>query len=246
MADELLIPSDPNGATVVWLHGGALMAGSPADHQRHGVLRYAAAGYRVICLDYPLYPEASLDQIVSFTIEACSRVEPPYALVGHSAGAYLALTAAVEVDRKPAAIVSFYGYGSLRWGLEPAYLHLPPADREQGGAQLYLWCRQHGRWLQEVTGKDRVNDSECIDHYEPIRRPEAGVPTLLLHGDADIDVPVDESRRMAAAFARAGTDHAYVEVPGAGHGFDGDAVYLGTTPDIPFERALRFLEERLL
>jgi acetyl esterase/lipase len=239
MADELLTSPEPNGATVMWLHAGALMVGSPADHVRHGVRRYVDVGYTVLCLDYPLVPPASLDEIVAYTTEACSRIESPFAIVGHSAGGYLALAATAELDRKPDAIVSFYGYGSLRWGLEPAYLHLPAANPEQGGAQRYVWCRQNGRWLHEVTGRDPIHDSKWIERYEPVLRPADGVPTLLLHGDADIDVPVDESRKMAAALASAGIDHSYVEIPGGGHGFD------VAEPDVALEPVLEFLKHRL-
>src|SRR5688572_7955089 len=113
--DLLLTPAQSNGATIVWLHGGALIVGSPAEHLRHGVHRYVDAGYTVWCLDYPLVPSATVEDIVAYTVAACSRVASPFAVVGHSAGGYLALTAAAELERKPDAVVSFYGFGSLRW-----------------------------------------------------------------------------------------------------------------------------------
>lgn len=246
MADELLTPSRPNGATVLWLHGGALMVGSAADGWRHGVQRYVDAGYTVLCLDYPLAPQATLQEIVGYTVAACGRIKSPFALVGHSAGGYLALAAAVELERKPDAIVSFYGYGSLRWNLEPAYLHVPPAEPELGGAQWYLWSRQHGRWLYEITGRDPSEGDEWIDRYEPIHRAAEGVPTMLLHGDADIDVPVHESRKMAAALGSAGIGHSYLEFPGAGHGFDvpGFPPQQLADPSELFDRVLEFLEHR--
>ena len=196
------------------------MVGSPADHVRHGVGRCVEAGYTVVCLDYPLFPPARLDEIVGFTTEACRQIGSPFALIGHSAGAYLAFAATERLDRKPDAVVSFYGFASLRWGLEPAYLDLPPADRDRGGVDLYHWCRQRGRWLQEITGKDPEHDALWIETYEPVLRPKQAAPTLLLHGDADRDVPVQESRNMAAALAGTGIEHVYIEMPGSGHGFD--------------------------
>ena len=72
-----------------------------------------------------------------------------------------------------------------------------------------------------------------------MQRPAKAVPTLLLHGDADIDVPVDESRTMAAALAGAGIEHLYVEVAGGGHGFD------VAEPDLAVERVLSFVRQRL-
>ena len=239
MADELLTPRQPNGATIVWLHGGALMLGSPADHKSHGVERYVAAGYTVLCLDYPLVPPATVDKIVAYVVAACGHVRSPFATVGHSAGGYLALAAAANLQRKPNAVVSFYGFGSLRWGLEPSYLHLPPADPQRGGVHLYHWCRQQGRWVHEVTGRDPVADADWIERYEPVHRPAEAVPTLLLHGDDDMDVPVDESRKMAAVLARAAIEHSYVEAPGRGHGFD------VAEPDWVFDRVLPFLRRRL-
>jgi hypothetical protein len=86
--------------------------------------------------------------------------------------------------------------------------------------QWYLWSRQHGRWLYEVTGRDPSEDDEWIDRHEPIHRAAEAVPTMLLHGDADIDVPVGESRKLAAALDSAGIDHSCLEFPGAGHGFE--------------------------
>jgi dipeptidyl aminopeptidase/acylaminoacyl peptidase len=44
-----------------------------------------------------------------------------------------------------------------------------------------------------------------------------GVPTLLVHGDADDRVPVEQSRRYAARARAAGDDVELVELPGVGH-----------------------------
>jgi dipeptidyl aminopeptidase/acylaminoacyl peptidase len=43
---------------------------------------------------------------------------------------------------------------------------------------------------------------------------------LLIHGDADLHVPLDQSRRLAAALDAAGVPHQLIVVPGARHGFD--------------------------
>ena len=45
----------------------------------------------------------------------------------------------------------------------------------------------------------------------------AGVPTWIFHGDADPVVPVEESRRMAAALKMAGAEVRYDELEGVGH-----------------------------
>ena len=45
-------------------------------------------------------------------------------------------------------------------------------------------------------------------------------PTLILHGTVDKVVPVDQSRRFAAALREAKVEVRYVEMPSARHGFD--------------------------
>ncbi|MEJ2320192.1 MAG: prolyl oligopeptidase family serine peptidase, partial [Gemmatimonadales bacterium] len=45
----------------------------------------------------------------------------------------------------------------------------------------------------------------------------ADIPVLIVHGEADEVVPVEESRRMAAALEEVGADVRYVELPGVGH-----------------------------
>jgi dipeptidyl aminopeptidase/acylaminoacyl peptidase len=51
----------------------------------------------------------------------------------------------------------------------------------------------------------------------PIERLPIGVPQLLVHGDADVRVPVDTSRRYAEAARAAGDDVELVERPGEDH-----------------------------
>lgn len=45
----------------------------------------------------------------------------------------------------------------------------------------------------------------------------AAPPTYLLHGAADLVVPVQQSRRLASALAATGVQHQYIEVAGLGH-----------------------------
>ena len=50
-----------------------------------------------------------------------------------------------------------------------------------------------------------------------LARRIAHIPTWLFHGDADSTVPVDESRKMAAALKAAGANVQYTEFPGVNH-----------------------------
>jgi dipeptidyl aminopeptidase/acylaminoacyl peptidase len=63
-----------------------------------------------------------------------------------------------------------------------------------------------------------------LDRYlarSPVHHPQrlAGVPVLLLHGDIDPVVPVEQSVRLAEGLAAAGGDVELHVYPGEGHGF---------------------------
>lgn len=55
------------------------------------------------------------------------------------------------------------------------------------------------------------------DPYATAAARLAAVPIWLFHGEADRTVPVEESRRMAAALRRGGATVRYTEYPGVGH-----------------------------
>jgi predicted esterase len=50
--------------------------------------------------------------------------------------------------------------------------------------------------------------------------PARALPMILVHGDADRLVPVEQSRRWAAAMKTLNMTHEYVELAGVGHGVD--------------------------
>jgi len=55
------------------------------------------------------------------------------------------------------------------------------------------------------------------DPYAALATRIASLPIWIVHGDADSVVPVDESRRMAAALKAAGAQVTYKELPGVNH-----------------------------
>jgi dipeptidyl aminopeptidase/acylaminoacyl peptidase len=73
-----------------------------------------------------------------------------------------------------------------------------------------------------VIKASRDEAPEVYDAGSPIRRihPDAP-PFLVVHGDRDTVVPVEDARRFYAAFRPRGHQRiAYAEIPGAQHAFE--------------------------
>ena len=143
----------------------------------------------------------------------------------------------------PRALVSFYGYGDLTgpWYSEPSpFYNQSEAIPEQSGraatggatistgpmepasarSEFYFYCRQQGIWPKEISGHHPSN-RDWFAPYEPLRNVSPSYPpTLLLHGEADTDVPFEQSVLMAGELARHGVTHEFVSDPGWVHAFD--------------------------
>ena len=96
-------------------------------------------------------------------------------------------------------------------------------DRETTGDRglFYVYCRQRGVWAKEATGYDPIRDRDALLPYCPLWQVRANFPpTLLLHGDADNDVPYEQSVLMADALTEAGIPHRLLTIPDGEHMFD--------------------------
>ena len=256
-ADVFRLPGKDIRPAIIWLHGGGLIAGCRdmlgAKATREQLTRYAHAGFVVIAVDYRLAPETKLGEILEDVRDAYgwTRAEGArqfgidsdrIALVGHSAGGYLALLGGMYLEPRPKAIVSFYGYGDITgdWCTRPAAyfrekgLVLEEDARASVGDEIisqacypttrnrfYEYCRQRGLWTKAVTGLDPSTDSTLLMRFCPLTNVTADYPpTLLLHGDKDNDVPYAQSVRMAEKLELAGVKHRLITLVGRDHGFD--------------------------
>jgi len=233
---------------VMLIHGGAMIFNSREWVNPIQVERYLQAGCVVVSIDYRLAPETKLPAIVQDVKDAYRwmREKGPklfridagrIAVVGDSAGGFLALMSGFCLNPPPKAVVSFYGYGDIRWTNRPApeYGERVEKDRAYGvidrkvlsesplypRVEFYNYCRQNGLWMKEVVGLDPVRDRQRFDSLVPIKHVTARFPpTLLLHGDQDIDVPYSESVRMAAELKRHRVTHRLITMKGYNHLFD--------------------------
>lgn len=114
----------------------------------------------------------------------------PVVLAGHSAGGHLALWAA---SRCPTAVSRVVGIAAV-------------ADL----ARAHDLGLSDGAVAGLLGGAARVADR--LDETDPMRMPAPAAPVVLVHGEADADVPAELSRRYAHAVGA----H-LVELPGTGH-----------------------------
>lgn len=182
------------------------------------------------------------------------------AVAGGSAGGYLTLMTGFRCSPRPAALVSLWGYGDIGadWYAKPSehYRKQPLVERDaawsgvkgpplfdgnvngKARGRFYLYCRQQGRWTNEVSGFDPVAQSEQLTPYCPVRNvTKQYPPTLMIHGTKDTDVPYEQSLEMHRALDAAGVANQLITVKDAGHGIgDGNRAEVAAAYDaiVPF------------
>jgi len=241
----------PNSPVLLYVHGGALIFGTRAWLSAEQIEFFGGAGYSIVNIDYRLAPETDFESIVEDILDAIEWIGTEIArrydfdtdrlvLMGSSAGGYLSLLMGVIAPTKPKAIVSLYGYGDLtgdwyalpseHYGLRPTIDRLTARERVGEAEQtegpwarfdFYLYCRQHGVWVQEVVGLDREKDRDALLRYNPIDQATADYPpTIFIHGDQDTDVPYEQSVLMHEKLKEQGVFTRLITMEGADHAFD--------------------------
>jgi dipeptidyl aminopeptidase/acylaminoacyl peptidase len=194
---ELFVPAgDGPFGLVVTLHGGWWQARRTRTklYMRPLALALVDHGFAVLNAEYRRigggggWP-ATFDD--ARAIVALARDQPQaarVAVLGHSAGAHLALYAAAE------------------GGVDAVVALAAPSDLEaKPGPEVHALM---GGTPDAVPGHYAAGS--------PIRRVPLGAPTLLIHGTRDDVVPPERSRDFATAARAAGDDVTLVE-PGADH-----------------------------
>jgi acetyl esterase/lipase len=191
------------------------------------------------------------------------------AIVGHSAGGYLTLVAGFRLNPGPKGLVSFYGYGDISgaWVTRPDSFYndretiskeqaykavgesenacLPNDSDLDGRFDFYIYTRQQGLWAQEISGHDPNVNPEWFATYEPLQNVSATYPpTMLLHGESDIDVPFEQSVRMAEALKSHGVETTWITNPEWGHVFDSEGLSNPPVGDA-FGKVIVFLDSQI-
>ena len=232
---DLQIPTGPGPHPVmVYLHGGAWVAGSPASHRKL-TARIAERGFLVVSVDYRLAPEhpfpAGLEDCIDAVYWAAAHAgdyggDPArLAIGGDSAGANLAAsTAGVLSTRfmapKLSAAVLIYGVFDMH-------------DMGDGDANRFI----HQAYLPgesiELLRDPRVSPIHCA---------QALPPSFMTVGTRDSLLA--QNREFRDALIAAGRPCVYVEERSMPHGFM-QMEFMGAARDVVRQMA-GFLDEHLV
>jgi acetyl esterase/lipase len=219
-------PATAPAGLIVWVHGGAWRAGSRSSVE---VLGLVDRGWAIASVDYRLSPVARFPAQVH-DIKAAIRFlrahaaqygYPPSRIViaGASAGAHLAalvgvsnrereLEGSVGADTaQPSdvqAIVSLFGASNLTTILGQSTPHgldvrVPALDLLLGG--------------QPESVPELARLASPVFHVDA-----TDPPLLLLHGDQDNQMPINQSHELEGAYEKLGLPVRFVVVHGSGHG----------------------------
>lgn len=204
---DLYAPANRSGAlpTILFLYGGSWKGGDRADYAFAG-RALARAGFLVAVADYRVYPEVAFPAFVSDAAKATKwlvRNAPAHGgnardihLVGHSAGAHIAASLALDRRHLEAEGLSQNILG--RWvGLAGPYAFYPSKTESVSAIFAHL------------DDEDAARPITFVD----TRSPQA----LLLHGAADTTVIPAHSEQLAARLNAAGVRAQARFYKGIGH-----------------------------
>jgi acetyl esterase/lipase len=211
-------PAQANGKRpcVVVIHGGSWSSGD--SKQVPELNSYLAkAGYNVAAINYrkaPLYqnplPVEDVKNALRYLrthADSLNIDTNKIVLLGRSAGAQIALLAAYTLkDNGIKGVIDFYGPADMVWGYSlPAS---PLVMDSRGVMERYL-----GGTYDSV--KKNYYASSPIEFVD-IKSP----PTLIIHGENDVLVAYEHSRRLNKKLQQNGIKHYWLKLPWATHGFD--------------------------
>lgn len=217
---------------ILYLHGGAFIAGSSATHWRLAAALGQAAGARVLVPDYRLAPEHPLpaatdDALAAYRFLLGRGIAPGrIALAGDSAGGGLAFLLASRIEREglppPAAIVGFSPWTDLGCTGESLVRNarrdpMLPASRVREASQL-------------ARGPRPPDDAEASALHAPLAAP----PPCLIFAGRD-EILVDDARAMARVLGQAGGDVRLEIWPRVPHGWP---LFVGWLPEAASALAL--------
>lgn len=228
--DLHLPPNSTNAPLVVWVHGGAWKEGSK---DRTPALSLRDQGYAVASINYRLSQHA----VFPAQIEDCKAAirwlrvharEYGYnpdriAVWGSSAGGHLVALLGTSGDVKEFDVGGNPGVSSR---VQAVVDFFGPTDFTQ--MSKFPGAMDHDSPKSpesELLGGPVQKNKDKAARANPITYVTADDPPfLIMHGDKDPLVPLNQSELLEAALKKAGVDVTFQVIKGAGHGFAGPEI----------------------
>lgn len=223
---DLYLPAVKDAPLIVWVHGGAWRSGSRSPMP---LAEFVAAGYAVASIDYRLSTQARFPANIH-DIKAALRFlrakqnvygfnATNIAVFGESAGGHLvALVGTTNGDARlegvvgqhldqssdVQAIVSYFGASNLTSILQQSTPH---------GLSVRIPA------LELLLGGLPEDKPEIARLASPVFHVDSSDPPLLLiHGDQDFQMPINQSHELNGRYEAAGGKVQFQVVHGAAHG----------------------------
>ena len=205
VSGEWLTPDEVvGGRTLLYLHGGGYVIGSPSTHRSLAARLATGAKARVVLLDYRLAPEhphpAALDDALGayrWLVEEVGVDPTALAVAGDSAGGGLALASLVAARdaglSMPAAAVPLSPWTDLTLSAGSIVAN--------AATEVLLQRELVERWAEQYAGGTPL-DAPLVS---PLFADLTGLPPLLIHVAAE-EALLDDATRLAERAAAAGVE----------------------------------------
>lgn len=197
----------PHPVAIV-IHGGFWRAAFDVEHSGHMCAALTQAGIATWSLEYRRigqpgggWPGTCEDVLRGAAyIKTLSATYPidsgRVVAIGHSAGGHLALWLAAQKKPRLRGVISLAGVADLRRAWD---LHLSNTV------------------VGDFMGSSPTEQPQHYRQASPIECVPLGIPTRLIHGDADDIVPIEIAERYQAAAERSGDDAKLIRLSGGDH-----------------------------
>ena len=228
---DVIQPEKPNGYGIVYMVSGGWVSG----YSPNTPLYYAPfleRGYTVFSVRHGCQPKFTIPEITQDVLRAVRfirhnakkwKIDPDrLGVSGGSAGGHLSLTIGVQggpgqadsrdpIDRESSAIqaiaclyppTDFLNYGK-------------PGEDAVGVGTLEKYKPAFGSEADTPEGRQRLGKAVSPIYHVTSQLP----PTLIIHGDRDLLVPIQQAESFVARAKAAGAVAKLVVKPGAAHGW---------------------------
>lgn len=245
----VLTPTKGNGKAIISLNSGGW--GSSHDWLPSFIDRampFVQHGYTVFITQHGATPKYAIDDAVFDVKRAVQYVRYNAAtykidsarigITGTSSGGHLALMAGMaddirdanatdpmeKVSSKVQAVAvfcpptDFLNYGQAGFNLA-AQTELLQQHRVLGAFQFKEWDKSKRVYIPVTDNNKLLETTKAVSPAQLVTADDA--PTCLIHGDKDMEVPLQQSQWMQQKLKAANVPVALTVKPGAGHGWKG-------------------------